>query len=92
MEACDTRTGSEAGLTDKGLQEAAKLLLPSGSTLELMDDDDDDGDEMMAPQEIQEEGLPDAQPPRQEAADPAQAEADNVQRYPLRNRRRPNNF
>ena len=54
--------------------------------------DDDDGDEMMAPQEIQEEGFPDAQPSRQEAADPAQAEADNERRYPLRNRCRPNYF
>ncbi|KAL5515000.1 hypothetical protein EMCRGX_G000106 [Ephydatia muelleri] len=76
-------TGSEAGLTDKGLQEAAKLPLPPGNALELVDDD---GNEMVVPQEIQEEEHPDAQPPRQEAADPTQAGADNAWRYPLRNR------
>ena len=83
MEAHGTRTGSEAGLTDKGLQEAAKLPLPPGNALELVDDD---GNEMVVPQEIQEEEHPDAQPPRQEAADPTQAGADNAWRYPLRNR------
>ena len=80
----NTRTGSEAGLTDKGLQEAAKLPLPPGNALELVDDG---GNEMVLPQEIQEEEHPDAQPPRQEAADPStQAGADNARCYPLRNR------
>ena len=87
VEAHGTRTGSEAGLTDKGLQEAAKLPLPPGNALELVDDD---GNEMVVPQEIQEEEHPDAQP--QEAADPTQAGADNARRYPLRNRRPPDYF
>ena len=89
VEAHGTRTGSEAGLTDKGLQEAAKLPLPPGNALELVDDD---GNEMVVPQEIQEEEHPDAQPPRQEAADPTQAGADNALHYPLRNRRPPDYF
>ena len=59
VEAHDTRTGSKAGLTDKGLQEAAKLPLPPGNALELVDDG---GYEMVVPQEIQEEDHPDAQP------------------------------
>eukprot|EP00731_Ephydatia_muelleri_P004805 Em0002g981a len=90
VEAHDIRTGSKAGLTDKRLQEAAKLPLPPGNALELVDDD---GNEMVVPQEIKEEEHPDAQPPRQEAADPStQAGADNVQRYPLRDRCPPDYF
>ena len=76
VEAHDIRTGSEAGLTDKGLQQAAKLPLPPGNALELVDDG---GNEMVVPQEIQEEEHPDAQPPRQEAADPStEAGANNA--------------
>ena len=91
VEAHGTRSGSEAGLTDKGLQEAAKLPLriPPGNALELVDDDEN---EMVVPQEIQEEEHPDAQPPRQEAADPTQAGADNARRYPWRNRRPPDYY
>ena len=85
VEAHDIRTGSKAGLTAKRLQEAAKLPLPPGNALELVDDD---GNEMVVPQEIKEE-----EHPRQEAADPStQAGADNVQRYPLRDRCPPDYF
>ena len=55
VEAHDTRTGNEAGLTDKGLQEAAKLPLPPGNALELVDDR---GNEMVVPQEIKKEEHP----------------------------------
>ena len=88
VEAHDSRTGNEDLSTDKGPQEATKLPVPPDRGLTLVDDDE--GDEMVASQE---ELLPDAQPPRQEAVVPSQAAFNNIkQRYPSRNRRPPDYF
>ena len=46
LEAHEAKTGSEAGLTNKGLQEAAKLPLPPENAFYLVDDG---GNEMMLP-------------------------------------------